>query len=315
MKVGLVLPQAGQQATRENVIQMAKNAESEGFDSLWVFERLLWPINPQTPYVATPDGSLPTEYQIMLDPLETLTYVAANTNKIALGTSVIDMLFHNPVILARRLATLDILSEGRSIAGFGIGWSKDEYQASNIPFQNRGKRADEFIQVLKRIWTDDVVEFKGKYYSIPASKIGPKPIQKPHLPVYLGGFSPNTFSRIVNYDTNGWLAVVGGPLEYLDNTIKTIKDIANKANKDPNKFKVILLAHLNVALDSKSQSTTTNEDQRFPFTGTIDQIGNDIKRIKQMDIDHIIFGYVFVPIGRDVNKMLDLTKQLAKFAR
>ena len=315
MKIGLVLPQAGQQATRENVIQMAKNAESEGFDSLWVFERLLWPINPQTPYVATPDGSLPIEYQIMLDPLETLTYVAANTNKIALGTSVIDMLFHNPVILARRLATLDILSEGRSIAGFGIGWSKDEYQASNIPFQNRGKRADECIQVLKRIWTDDVVEFKGKYYSIPASKIGPKPIQKPHPPVYLGGFSPNTFSRIVNYDTNGWLAVVGGPLEYLDNTIKTIKDIANKANKDPNKFKVILLAHLNVALDQKSQSTTTNEDQRFPFTGTIDQIGNDIKRIKQMDIDHIIFGYVFVPIGRDVNKILDLTKQLAKFAR
>lgn len=315
MKIGLVLPQAGQQATRENVIQMAKNAESEGFDSLWVFERLLWPINPKTPYVATPDGSLPIEYQIMLDPLETLTYVAANTNKIALGTSVIDMLFHNPVILARRLATLDILSEGRSIAGFGIGWSKDEYQASNIPFQNRGKRADEFVQVLKRIWTDDVVEFKGKYYSIPASKIGPKPIQKPHPPVYLGGFSPNTFSRIVNYDTNGWLAVVGGPLEYLDNTIKTIKDIAIKANKDPNKFKVILLAHLNVALDQKSQSTTTNEDQRFPFTGTIDQIGNDIKRIKQMDIDHIIFGYVFVPIGRDVNKILDLTKQLAKFAR
>ena len=316
MKIGLVLPQAGQQATRENVIQMAKNAESEGFDSLWVFERLLWPINPQTPYVATPDGSLPIEYQIMLDPLETLTYVAANTNKIALGTSVIDMLFHNPVILARRLATLDILSEGRSIAGFGIGWSKDEYQASNIPFQNRGKRADEFIQVLKRIWTDDVVEFKGKYYNIPASKIGPKPIQKPHLPVYLGGFSPNTFSRIVNYDTNGWLAVVGGPLEYLDNTIKTIKDIANKANKDPNKFKVILLAHLNVALDSKSQSTTTtDEDQRFPFTGTIDQIGNDIKRIKQMDIDHIVFGYNFVPIGRDLDKMLDITKQLAKFAR
>jgi probable F420-dependent oxidoreductase len=315
LKVGLVLPQAGQQATRENVIQMAKNAESEGFDSLWVFERLLWPINPKTPYVATPDGSLPIEYQIMLDPLETLTYVAANTNKIALGTSVIDMLFHNPVILARRLATLDILSEGRSIAGFGIGWSMDEYQASNIPFQNRGKRADEFVQVLKRIWTDDVVEFKGKYYSIPASKIGPKPIQKPHPPVYLGGFSPNTFSRIVNYDTNGWLAVVGGPLEYLDNTIKTIKDIANKANKDPNKVKVILLAHLNVALDPKSQSTTTNEDQRFPFTGTIDQIGNDIKRIKQMDIDHIIFGYVFVPIGRDVNKILDLTKQLAKFAR
>jgi probable F420-dependent oxidoreductase len=248
--------------------------------TLWVFERLLWPISPQTPYGGTPDGSLPIEYQIMFDPLETLTFAAANTNKIALGTSVIDMLFHNPVILARRFATLDVLSEGRAIAGLGIGWSKDEYEVSNIPFQNRGKRADEFIQVLKRIWTDDVVEFNSKYYSIPASKIGPKPIQKPNIPIYLGGFSPNTSSRIVNYDTNGWLAVVGGPLEYLDNTIKTMKDMVNKANKDPNKFKVILLAHLNVALDSKSQSTSlsTNEGQRFPFTGTIDQIGNDIKR-------------------------------------
>jgi len=314
LKVGVSLPQAGQQATRENVIQMAKNAESEGFDSLWVFERLLWPINPQTPYPATPDGSLPIEFQIMLDPLETLTYVAANTNKIALGTSVIDMLFHNPVVLARRLATLDVLSEGRSIAGFGIGWSKDEYQASNIPFQNRGKRADEFIQVLKRIWTDDVVEFKGEYYNILASKIGPKPLQKPHLPIYLGGFSPNTFSRIVNYDTNGWMAVVGGPLEYIEGTIKSIKDIANKSNKDPNKFKVILLTYLKVALDS-SQSTTTNEGQRFPFTGTVDQIGNDIKRVKQMDIDHIVLGYNFIPMGKDVDKMIDITKQLAEFAR
>jgi probable F420-dependent oxidoreductase len=314
MKVGVTLPQAGQQATKENVIQMAKNAESEGFDSLWVGERLLWPINPQTPYPASPDGSLPIESQIMLDPLETLTFVAANTNKIELGTSVIDMLFHNPVVLARRFATLDVLSEGRSIAGFGIGWSKDEYQVSSIPFQNRGKRADELIQVLKKIWTDDVVEFKGKYYSIPASKIGPKPTQKPHPPVYLGGFSPNTFSRIVNYDTNGWLAVTAGPLEYLDNTIKVIKDIANKANKDPNNFKVILLAHLNVDLDSKSQSTT-NEGQRFPFTGTIDQIGNDIEKVKEMDIHHIVFGYAFIPIGRDPNKVLDITKQLAKFAR
>jgi probable F420-dependent oxidoreductase len=317
LKVGITLPQAGEQSTKENIVRTAKAAEDEGFDSLWVFERLLWPINPQTPYVATPDGSLPVEYQNILDPLETLTYVAANTNKIALGTSVMDMLFHNPVVLARRFATLDVLSEGRSIAGFGIGWSKDEYQVSNIPFQNRGKRADELIQVLKKIWTDDVVEFKGKYYTIPASKIGPKPIQKPHPPIYLGGFSPNTFSRIVNYDTNGWLAVVGGPLEYIDNTIKAIKDIAKKANKDPSNFKVVLLAHLNIALDSKGQSTSskTNEDQRFPFTGTIDQIGNDIKRVKQMDIHHIVFGYVFVPLGRNVDSVINITKELSKYAR
>jgi probable F420-dependent oxidoreductase len=292
---------------------MAQKAEKEGFDSLWVFERLLWPINPQTPYPATPDGSLPVEYQIMLDPLETLTYVAANTNRIALGTSVIDMLFHNPVILARRLATLDVLSEGRAICGLGIGWSKDEYQASNIPFKDRGKRADEFVQALKRIWTDDVVEFRGKFYNIPASKIGPKPVQKPHPPIYMGGFSPNTYSRIVNFEANGWLGLIVGPLEYLDNTIKTIKDIANKANKDPNNFKVILLTYPNIVADSKSQSTS--EGQRFPLTGTIDQAGNDIQRIKQMGIDHIIFGYNFISMDGDLEKMMDITKHLSKFAR
>jgi probable F420-dependent oxidoreductase len=314
LKIGITLPQAGQQATRDNVIHLAQNSESEGFDSLWVFERLLWPINPQTPYPATPDGSLPAQYQVMLDPLETLTYVAANTNRIALGTSVIDVLFHNPVILARRFATLDVLSEGRSICGVGIGWSRDEYQASNISFKDRGKRADEFVQVLKRIWVDDVVEFKGKFYNIPSSKIGPKPTQKLHPPIYIGGFSPNTFSRIVNYDANGWLGLIGGPLEYLDNTIKTIKDIANKANKDPKKFKVILLTYPNIDFDS-NQSTTTNHDQRFPLTGTIDQAGSDIQRIKKIGIDHVVFGYNFIPIGRDLDKMLDVAKQLANIAR
>jgi len=315
LKVGITLPQAGQQATRENVIHIAQNAESEGFDSLWVFERLLWPINPQTPYPATPDGSLPNEYQIILDPLETLTYVAAKTNKIALGTSVMDILFHSPVILARRFATLDLLSEGRAIAGLGIGWSKDEYQASNIPFKDKGERANEFLQVLKRIWTDAVVEFKGKYYNIPASKIGPKPVQKPHPPIYMGGFSPNTYSRIVNYDTNGWVGLIGGPLEYLDNIIKTIQNIANKANKDPNRFRVILLTYPNVDINSRNQSGTTSQGQRFPLTGTIDQIGSDIERIKQIGVDHIVFGYNFIPTGRDLDNMLDITKQLARLAR
>ncbi|HZH39001.1 MAG TPA: TIGR03619 family F420-dependent LLM class oxidoreductase [Bacillales bacterium] len=309
------MPQAGSQATRENVLHMAQMAESEGLDSLWVFERLLWPTHPQTPYPATPDGSLPEEYQRMMDPLETLTFVAANTNKISLGTSVIDMLFHNPVVLARRFASLDIFSQGRSIAGFGIGWSKDEFQASNVPFSNKGKRADEYVRVLKKIWAEENVEFKGEYYSIPQSKIGPKPLQKPYIPIYLGGFSPNTIKRIVENDLNGWLGIVGGiaPLGYVETIIKDFRNEAIKANKNADSFGVILLAYPD--LKENSFIASGNNTDRPTLTGTIDEIGEDIRKIRDLGVDHIAFGFNFSPLGKEIDKMIDLTKQLSRFAK
>ena len=314
MKVGISLPQAGPQATKENILYMAKTAESEGFDSVWTFERLLWPINPQTPYPASSDGSLPQEYQIMLDPLETLSFLAAHTNKISLGTSVLDMLFHNPVILARRLASLDVFSEGRVISGFGIGWSKDEFQASNIPFNNKGRRADEYIKMLKKIWTDEDVEFKGQFYNIPKSKIGPKPVQKPHVPIYLGGFSSNALRRIVENDLNGWVGVIGGiaPFGYVQSVIDNFRNEITKANKDTNNFKIILLSYPSL---KDSAFISDNNVDRPTLTGTIDEIGEDIKKVKDLNVDHIVFGYNFSPIGKDIDKMIDLTRQFSKFAR
>jgi len=142
MKVGITVPNLGPQATRENVIQLATQAEKIGFDSLWTITRILRPLRPQTPYPASSDGSLPVEYRTVLDPLDVLVYVAANTSKISLGTAIID------IMLARRYATLDVLSQGRVISGLGLGWSKDEYEASNIPFTNRGERADASNQVV-----------------------------------------------------------------------------------------------------------------------------------------------------------------------
>ena len=310
MKFGITLPQLGNQATRENLIRYSKMSEESGFDSVWVLERLLWPINPQSPYPATPDGSLPPAYQNVLDPLDTLSFVAANTDKISLGTSVIDALFHNPVVLGKRFATLDILSEGRAICGLGIGWSKDEYQASNIPFKNRGKREDEFIQILKRIWTEEVVEFKGEYYTIPPSKIGPKPVQKPHIPIFIGGFTPNTFSRIVNYDTNGWLGVLFGPFDQLQSTINAMKELASKSKKDSNSFRVILLTYPNI-----QESGNSEGGQRFPMTGTIEEIGADIKVIKDMGIEHIVLGYFFSPKYESIDQTIEISRQLMHYAK
>jgi probable F420-dependent oxidoreductase len=298
MKVGITLPQYGPHATKENITQLAIMAEQGQFDSLWVFERLLWPINPQTPYPGTSDGSLSPALQKVFDPIETLAYVAAKTDKIALGTCVIDMLFHNPVILGRQFATLDVLSQGRCICGLGIGWSKDEYMASNIPFEHRGARANEFVQALTRIWTDDVVEFKGKYYNIPSSKIGPKPIQKPRIPIYLGGFSPNTFSRIAKY-ADGWLPAARGSLEYLADGIKTLKMQGKKQNRD---LEIVALTFPEITADSQREDSAG----RSPFRGTFEDVRKDLRRIKEFGVNHVIFGLT----EPDLEQLIDTAKQL-----
>lgn len=305
MKVGLFLPQLGEQATKENVVKLAVGAEKEGFDSLWVLERLLWPIDPQVPYPVTPDGSLPVQYKNVLDNINLLTFVAAKTEKILLGTSVVDMLFHTPVILAKRFATLDVLSEGRVICGLGIGWSKDEYETSNIPFERKGDRADEFLEALKRVWTNDIVEFNGEFYTIPKSIIGPKPLQKPYPPLYLGGFTQKTFQRIAKY-ANGWIGVVAGPLEYLEGAVNMLKEEVKKAGKNPSQFKVLALT---------SPSITEKSEKRFPLTGTAEEIGQDFQRMKQIGVEHIIFNFNFSPEGRNIDKVLEIGKKLADLAR
>jgi probable F420-dependent oxidoreductase len=310
MKVGMFLPQVGEDATKENILYIAKEAEKEGINSVWVLDRLLWPLNPQTPYAATPDGTLPVEFQNVLEPLTILTYVASVTKRILLGTSIIDMFFQNPVLLGKRFATLDILSEGRTIAGLGIGWSKDEYEVSSVPYKDKGSRADEYLQVLRKIWTDEIVEFKGQFYNIPASKIGPKPLQEPHPPILLGGFSPKTFSRIVNY-ANGWIGVAGfGPLEQLEQIINGLRESARKVDKDPSKIGIYLGSYPNVL-----ESPVSSNEARFPMTGTIEQIGSDIEQIKAMGTNHIFFGHMSPSIRKDMKKMVQVTKQLARFAK
>lgn len=311
MKVGLVLPHLSNEATKESIEKIAVGAENEGFDSLWVAERLLWPINPQTPYPATEDGSLPTFYQRVFDPLETLTFVAGKTERIALGTSVIDMLFHNPVVLAKRFATLDVLSDGRAICGLGIGWSKDEYQASNIPFKDRGKRADEFVQALKKIWQDDIVEFHGQFYSIPSSKIGPKPVQKPSIPIYFGGYVPNAFARIARYG-DGWLASHAGPMDFLEKSIASLNEQAVRINRNPKEFRNIVLTFPQpVTNSSVSSEGSSGSQSRFPLSGTIDQIGQDIKAIKALGFEQIVFAF----IGLELDKVIEMAKEISRFAR
>src|SRR4030095_14593457 len=166
MKIGFSLPNIGPISTADAVTKVAQRAEALGYSSLWTIERLLYPVNPQRPYPGTPDGHLPEIYKHVLDPLDALTFAAAHAKQIRLGPSVLDMPYHKPVVLARRLTTIDVLSNGRLSVGLGLGWSKDEMDATNADITKRGALADEFLPLLKAIWTTNPVEFHGKFFNV-----------------------------------------------------------------------------------------------------------------------------------------------------
>ena len=154
MELGLGLPQIGDLATPDNIVHVARTAESTGFDSLWVMDRLLRPTQPRDPYPGTTDLSWPQSFASCLDPLETLTFAAAHTRRVTLGTSTLNVPWYRPLTMARRLATLDVLSNGRLRVGVGLGWSQDEFEALGLPRRGLGRRLDEQLDALEAIWAD-----------------------------------------------------------------------------------------------------------------------------------------------------------------
>jgi probable F420-dependent oxidoreductase len=305
MRFGFALPQVGSAVGPEALVTVAKRAEDLGFDSLWVLDRILWPVNPRAPYPIG-DGSLPVKYKSVLDPLETLTFAAAHTRRIALGTSVLNLPWYTPVLLARRLTTLDILSGGRLKVGFGIGWSPDEYEAAGVTWQERGKRADELIQALKKIWTTDPVEFQGKYYRIPKSVIGPKPAQKPHPPVYMAAYTPSAMKRVAA-EANGWFPV-GIPLSGVGPMFEGIKGMAKEAGRDPAALEIIVRANIEI-------HNSPIQRDRVDFTGTLDQIAEDVKTTQNLGAREIVFDAQFSPGVETASDIVSRMEQLWRMVK
>lgn len=325
MQLGLRLPQTGRnQAKKENIEHLAKKADTIGLHSLWVLERLIWPVNPQNPYPGTKDGMFPHDWEFILDPIETLMFVASKTKKIKLGTSIIDMLFHNPLILSKRLVTLDILSNGRAVAGLGIGWSRDEYQASGIPFRNRGDRADEYLQLLKMLWTNDIVKFEGHYYCVPPSKIGPKPCQEPYIPIYLDGYSERTFARIANH-ADGWICTIRDSLRQIKSNIETIKKECLKVNRDPDDIEIAAIVYPNIECLMNEAPVKPiwyidkwqrqQRNSRHLLSGNMEQLADDLRQIAEIGVDLAILNYNRSPINNNIDSIIGVTRQLDKLVR
>ncbi len=272
-----------------------------GYHSLWTIERILWPVNPQTPYPVTPDGLLPEPYKHVLDPLDALTFAAAQTKKIKLGTSVLDMPYYNPVLLARRLSTIDFLSNGRVRVGLGLGWSKDEMDATGGDMKTRGARADEFLQVLKAIWTTNPAEYHGKFFNLPKSYIYPKPVQKPHPPIYLAAFAPPALKRLATM-ADGWNPVAV-PVAGMDAMFKGIQQMAKEAGRDPASLAMVVRANLEIT--DKALGA-----ERMIFTGTMDQIADDVKACAAIGASELFFDPTFTAGGQALDRWLSLMEQL-----
>lgn len=307
MKIGCTLPQTGALASRENLIRVAQRAEELGYDSVWVLERLLWAVNPRDPYPPSPDGSWPASFQNVFDPIETLTFVAAHTRNVRLGTSALVLPYHQPVQLARRLATLDVLSDGRLEICGGVGWARDEFEAVGVPFERRGARTDELLEALIAVWTRDPVSFNGQFFRIPESKIGPKPAQQPRPPLYLAGFGQYTFDRIVKF-ADGWNPAVVRDFDSFEEQVKQLQETASRAGRP--EMEVVLTAVPFVMESSMGHV-------RRPMMGTLDELREDIKHLGRSGVTHIIFSLPemsFAPV-QTIEPALARLEQLIEITR
>ena len=197
LKFGLTSINIGSTSYPEALVNLAQAAEVAGFDSLWAGEHSV---------LADSSTRMPTTTRI-LNPIVALTYVAAHTRTIRLGTGVLLLPQHQPLILAKELASLDVLSGGRLIVGIGVGWAEAEYEALGVPFHDRGARADEYLAAMRAIWRDIWSEEKpadyGRYVSFQEVEAYPHPIQDPTPPIVIGGRAPAVIRRTVE-QANGW---------------------------------------------------------------------------------------------------------------
>lgn len=180
----------------ETASRLARAAEAAGFESLWVADHVVLPDPP------LPERPMAADMRL-LDPVVMLTFYAAQTTRIRLATGVMVLPQRNPLVLAKQLATLDVLSNGRLMFGLGVGWCEPEFRALGVPFQHRGSRGDDYLAAMRAIWTQDAPAYQGQYVTFAGVQAQPQPLQRPTPPIIIGGRAPAAFRRAVEHG-HGW---------------------------------------------------------------------------------------------------------------
>ncbi|MDA1128406.1 MAG: TIGR03619 family F420-dependent LLM class oxidoreductase [Chloroflexi bacterium] len=310
MKYGFTLPGRGPLASPERLGTIARRGEELGFDALLTGDHILVPRNISSVYPYTEGGEFPgSSTGESMEQITLLSYIAGQTSKIRLVTSVLIVPHRNPLIAAKSLATLDVLSGGRLVVGVGVGWMREEFEALGLPpFEERGAVTDEYIRAFKVLWTEDDPSFDGKYISFDDISFLPKPVQKPHPPIWVGGESRPALRRTAEL-ANGWYPLGSNstfPMatpEQLKAGLARLAEYAKRFDRDPSEIETIYRTH---------QFELTKQPAgggRLPFVGDADQIARDIRSYEQMGVTSMVWD--FLRQTDDLDEMLGRMEDFA----
>ncbi|MFD1504983.1 TIGR03619 family F420-dependent LLM class oxidoreductase [Georgenia yuyongxinii] len=272
MKIGFALPVSGSWATPSNVAELARRAEELGYASLWTFQRLLAPVG----------STLPPVYRSVLDPLMVLGYAAAVTERVRLGTAIVNMPYLAPAVLAKQLATLDVLSDGRVDAGLGLGWSQEEFAAVGTDYARRGARAEEYLDCLRALWGPDPVEHAGAFYRVPRASVQPKPVQRSGPPILLGATSERALRRIGRL-ADGWISNSRADLTTLAAPIAQVRAAAQAAGRDPATMRFVC------------RGVVRDGPRTRPLTGSLDEVRADLPDLAAQGMTEVFLDLNFDP--------------------
>ena len=275
MLLGFAAPVSGSWATPENCVHVARRAEELGYSSLWTFQRLLSPVEGTAPV-------LDPQYRSVHDPLVTLAYLAGLTSRVRLAVAVVNMPYYAPVVLAKMLTTLDHVSGGRLDVGLGIGWLPQELETVGVPAARRGARADEYLRVLRAIWSHDVVEHEGDFYRVPRSRIHPKPLQRPHPPLLIGATAEPALRRAGRL-VDGWISSSRIDPSRIDEPIGIVRQAAADAGRDPDALRFVCRGVVKVGAP------------RAPLAGSLDEIRGDLDRLAAKGVTETFVDLNFDP--------------------
>lgn len=233
MNIGLNM---GLSSRSMDVAVVAQKAEALGFESLWLPEHTVMPVRVTTRYQGSADGAIPPSMSDMGDPFIGLARASAVTKTIKLGTGICLVPEHNPLVLAKTIATLDFISNGRVLFGIGAGWLKEETEIMGGNFPHRWSQTREAVLAMKELWTKEEAEFHGKFYDFPPVRSSPKPSQKPHPPVFLGGAAANVFKRAAAWG-DGWLPIRVTP-EDVKKGRAILDELAQAEGRAPNSLEI-----------------------------------------------------------------------------